>query len=234
MAPGLNCSRQRERAFWSKEPTVFTDAAALGLQAEIVGWYHPYCRILGSTVSVCREEPTPVWAPDPFAWREYAETIGFWRTLSVEVGRILFLVPRYERFDHLWVPGVPTGILGWYVTNTNGAFSPQRPPWSWSPGPNSACCSCMSRSLTPPRNLRPENTGIPERGERQLPRQSQCSRPVPGEVAPVGGWEPVERHHRSHHFRPPISHWIMVRRPGSDRGMAARFAGRELKDPDSS
>ncbi len=91
-------------ARWSKEPTVFTDAAGLGLQSGIVGWYHPYCRVLGKTVSVCREQVAPACASNPFPWREYAETIGFWRTLRIEVGRLLFLVPGYERFDNLWVP----------------------------------------------------------------------------------------------------------------------------------
>ena len=46
----LTFSNGRE-ARWSKEPTVFTDAAGLGLQSGIVGWYHPYCRVLGKTVT---------------------------------------------------------------------------------------------------------------------------------------------------------------------------------------
>ncbi len=91
-------------ALWSKEPSVFTDAAKYGLQSGIVGWYHPYCRIFGRTFSVCREEMAPVWAPYPFPWREYAETIGFWRTLGIKMGRTLFFAQQYERFDRRSFP----------------------------------------------------------------------------------------------------------------------------------
>ncbi len=39
--------------FWSAEPNVFDDARKLGLNAAIVGWYHPYCRILNRNLTQC-------------------------------------------------------------------------------------------------------------------------------------------------------------------------------------
>lgn len=42
-----------ERLDWAQEHTVFNRAREMNLNAAIVGWYHPYCRIFGSLLVDC-------------------------------------------------------------------------------------------------------------------------------------------------------------------------------------
>ena len=43
---------------WRDESNVFTRARELGVNAELVGWHHPYCRILGDQVTGCFALPS--------------------------------------------------------------------------------------------------------------------------------------------------------------------------------
>lgn len=38
---------------WSREPNVFSDVRKLGLNAAVIGWSLPYCRVLGGDVTSC-------------------------------------------------------------------------------------------------------------------------------------------------------------------------------------
>ena len=38
---------------WRAQPTVFTEARRLGFNAAVVGWYHPYCRLFGASLTDC-------------------------------------------------------------------------------------------------------------------------------------------------------------------------------------
>jgi hypothetical protein len=42
---------------WHDEPNVFRRASALGVNTALIGWHHPYCRVIGDSVSECVEEP---------------------------------------------------------------------------------------------------------------------------------------------------------------------------------
>jgi len=42
---------------WSTEPTIFRQARAMGLNAAVAGWYHPYCRLHNESLTDC------VWMP---------------------------------------------------------------------------------------------------------------------------------------------------------------------------
>ena len=42
---------------WSGEPSVLSRAREMGLRTAIVGWYHPYCRILTAQLDDCSFEP---------------------------------------------------------------------------------------------------------------------------------------------------------------------------------
>jgi len=42
---------------WGTEPTVFSQAREGGFSTAVIGWYHPYCRVLGSSLDFCRWEP---------------------------------------------------------------------------------------------------------------------------------------------------------------------------------
>lgn len=42
---------------WTSQPDIFTEARAAGFNTAIVGWYHPYCRVLGDRLTSCLWEP---------------------------------------------------------------------------------------------------------------------------------------------------------------------------------
>jgi hypothetical protein len=41
---------------WSKEADIFTTVRANGLNTNVIGWYHPYCRVIGDRLSSCSWE----------------------------------------------------------------------------------------------------------------------------------------------------------------------------------
>ena len=48
---------------WQKLPSVFAEARALGVNTALVGWYHPYDRILGKGLNYCAWYPFPLFEP---------------------------------------------------------------------------------------------------------------------------------------------------------------------------
>jgi hypothetical protein len=44
-------------AFWHDEPNVFKRAHALGVNTAMIGWHHPYCRVIGDSISQCADFP---------------------------------------------------------------------------------------------------------------------------------------------------------------------------------
>jgi hypothetical protein len=53
---------------WHDEPNVFRRARDLGVNAALVGWHHPYCRVLGDSLVRCVEVPSGT--PTPALLRE--------------------------------------------------------------------------------------------------------------------------------------------------------------------
>lgn len=47
-------SDSAEPVSWGSQPSVFSKARELGVNSAIVGWYHPYCRIIGDQVVSCK------------------------------------------------------------------------------------------------------------------------------------------------------------------------------------
>ena len=47
-----------DAANWRDQPNVFKKARELGANAEIVGWHHPYCRVLGDATVRCMDVPS--------------------------------------------------------------------------------------------------------------------------------------------------------------------------------
>lgn len=45
-------------AEWHDEPNVFKKARAVGVNAALVGWHHPYCRVLGDSLVKCVDVPS--------------------------------------------------------------------------------------------------------------------------------------------------------------------------------
>jgi hypothetical protein len=63
---------------WRQSPSVFSQAREWGVNSALVGWYHPYCRILGDSLVDCFAR-TSGHAP-PIVLRELrAEEYGLWR-----------------------------------------------------------------------------------------------------------------------------------------------------------
>ncbi len=48
---------------WSELPSVFDSARSLGVNGAVVGWYHPYGRVLGRSLSYCSWFPFPPSEP---------------------------------------------------------------------------------------------------------------------------------------------------------------------------
>ena len=48
---------------WSKLPSVFAEARALGVNTAVVGWFHPYGRVLGKGLNYCQWYPFPMFEP---------------------------------------------------------------------------------------------------------------------------------------------------------------------------
>jgi Sulfatase len=48
---------------WQKLPSVFAEARALGANTALVGWYHPYDRVLGKGLNYCAWYPFPMFEP---------------------------------------------------------------------------------------------------------------------------------------------------------------------------
>jgi arylsulfatase A-like enzyme len=53
----LEFANARDTVRWSTEPNVFSRARDAGFKTALVGWYHPYCRVIGKTLDECRWEP---------------------------------------------------------------------------------------------------------------------------------------------------------------------------------
>jgi hypothetical protein len=48
---------------WSRLPSVFAEARALGVNTALVGWFHPYDRVLGKGLNYCAWFPFPMFEP---------------------------------------------------------------------------------------------------------------------------------------------------------------------------
>jgi hypothetical protein len=49
-------------AGWAGQANVFSSVRALGLNAAVVGWYHPYCRVLAPDLTQCHWVEMEEWA----------------------------------------------------------------------------------------------------------------------------------------------------------------------------
>ena len=56
-ALNLTLKGSNEEVGWGTLPNIFSAARADGFDTALVGWYHPYCRVLGSSLTSCFWEP---------------------------------------------------------------------------------------------------------------------------------------------------------------------------------
>jgi hypothetical protein len=61
----LNCTLAdtKEKTTWSRMPSVFAEAQTLGVNTALVGWYHPYDRVLGDGLNYCEWYAFPSFEP---------------------------------------------------------------------------------------------------------------------------------------------------------------------------
>ncbi|HTD44835.1 MAG TPA: sulfatase-like hydrolase/transferase [Bryobacteraceae bacterium] len=71
---------------WRNEPNVFRRARELGVNAAVVGWHHPYCRVLGDSLVRCFDKPSD---PSPALLRETdAAEDGLLKTVGTQLSRL--------------------------------------------------------------------------------------------------------------------------------------------------
>ncbi len=77
----LTPENSTQRLNWSDQPNVFRRARQLGVNASMVGWHHPYCRVLGDSLVNCFALPSG--HPTAALLREtHATEEGVWRTVA--------------------------------------------------------------------------------------------------------------------------------------------------------
>ncbi len=64
-ASDLNCTTAdtKEKTTWRRLPSVFAEARTLGANTALIGWYHPYDRVLGKGLNYCKWYPFPMVEP---------------------------------------------------------------------------------------------------------------------------------------------------------------------------
>jgi hypothetical protein len=66
----LTLADSGEVVAWTQLPSVFASAGELGFNTALVGWYHPYSRVLGRSLNYC------AWYPWPAYELQRARTLG--------------------------------------------------------------------------------------------------------------------------------------------------------------
>lgn len=95
-----------EQVAWSTQPNVFADARAAGAETALVGWYHPYCRVIGASLSSCFWEPVVDEISPLRGQPTLLKSMAHWATITVFriPGAFRLLEHRYERgrrHDHI-------------------------------------------------------------------------------------------------------------------------------------
>lgn len=91
---------------WSTQPNVFSEARAAGADTALVGWYHPYCRVIGGSLSSCFWEPVVDEISPLRGCPTVLKSMTYWATVALYrvPGMFRLLASRYEsgrREDHI-------------------------------------------------------------------------------------------------------------------------------------
>lgn len=77
---GVTFGENQESNSWSAELNVFSRARTIGFNTGLAGWYHPYCRVIGSSLTKCSWEASNILF---FANSEIADLICCSEQVSV-------------------------------------------------------------------------------------------------------------------------------------------------------
>ena len=106
----LTFAGQREAVGWSQEQDIFSAARVAGLNSAVVGWYHPYCRVIGDRLTKCFWQPaSQLTNPEKF---------GIGRMLLVQGADLLELLPftgKVREWTMNKTPDYRTPHLGDYL-----------------------------------------------------------------------------------------------------------------------
>jgi len=86
---------------WSAQPNIFSRARESGFNTALVGWYHPYCRILGDNLTKCGWEDGML-APDGAGLKPYMSTHALRAALTTPFASLILdsrieIAPRLRR-----------------------------------------------------------------------------------------------------------------------------------------
>jgi len=118
---------------WRDEPSVFRKARELRLNAGIVGWHHPYCRVLGDSVTRCFEVMSGSGG-DSLAHDLQASDLGLWRAVGLsfrirwETFVDIFRPSGTERAEHLNEPFLQQRQQQQFFQIRDRAFEDARDP----------------------------------------------------------------------------------------------------------
>src|SRR5262249_1425026 len=91
-----------EPAPWSAQPNVFSRARAIGGSSAVVGWYHPYCRVIGADLTRCSS--TAVANEMDRRSRSLSQSMfGHFRTISLITAPVVReVLPESFKSDKRW------------------------------------------------------------------------------------------------------------------------------------
>jgi hypothetical protein len=94
-------------AAWSTVPNVFSAAGAEGLNTGLVGWHHPYCRVIGNDVTKCYWEPN-LDASSFLRSQAYSSQIGILQTIRLQILQHIEDLALFRRFHLHWAMPRPS------------------------------------------------------------------------------------------------------------------------------
>ena len=69
----LTFAGQNEAVGWSQQQDIFSAMRDDGVNSAVVGWYHPYCRVIGERLNKCFWQPaSQLTNPEKFSTRANA------------------------------------------------------------------------------------------------------------------------------------------------------------------
>ena len=105
---------------WDTLPNVFTRARAAGYDAAVVGWYLPYCRLFGASLTKCSWHPHIT--EDPPEEHNVAGNMWLqWREVVLSLPLVLRLLPSDVTVNHTRVNQQAAGIYAATLRDTLGA-----------------------------------------------------------------------------------------------------------------
>jgi hypothetical protein len=86
---------------WSTQPNVFSRARAIGASSAVVGWYHPYCRVIGGDLTRC-SFTVVANETDRLSQRVSQSMIAHFRTLGRDAPVIRQVLPESVKVGARW------------------------------------------------------------------------------------------------------------------------------------